>query len=168
MEHKMSDRRRGGLVAKRNGDFFERAIERVCRIQEINLIKIPMGAKIVKSKGQDTIKKVCSPFDYIMTPLSSGRSVFFDAKARLSDRISYSAFQSGSTKHQLKTLYNLYKYYEMAGFIIWFQEPNIISFFGAHIVMTMEPGDSLKFDSGLNLGSLEDFQIERLWFNGTK
>jgi len=122
-----------------------------------------MGAEVRKIKGQNTMLKKASPFDFIATKRNEG-SVFFDAKTRTADRIAYSDFwDKGSTQRQMRTLDALGQFGEKTGFLVWFQASNKISFIFAADAINMKARTSFGPNNGIELGTLENFCIERLW-----
>lgn len=134
-----------------------------CRMSRINLIQIPMGAEVRKIKGKNTIVKVPSPFDFIATKFEMG-SVFFDAKTRNGDRIARSEFLTKkSTKRQLDTLRSLGEFGERTGFVVWFRASDQISFFSADMVERMKPRTSFCPGDGIELGTIENMRLDRLW-----
>lgn len=158
-----STRSIAGLQAKRKGDQFERILNIACRMSDINLIQIPMGAEVRKVNGEDVVKKKSSPFDFIATKMNLG-TIFFDAKSRAKDSISYSDFWSSkSTKHQSLTLASLDDFGERAGFVVWFRASDKISFIPIEKIVTMEPRTSFGPCDGIDLGSPDNFLIDRLW-----
>lgn len=122
-----------------------------------------MGCVQVKKRGKYVLEKRTNPFDFIVTKDGEG-SIFFDAKTRQGDSITYSDFWSSkSTKHQVLTLASLANFGERAGFMVWFRASDRICFIPATKIATMKARTSFGPDDGLPLGTFDNFEIERLW-----
>lgn len=156
----MNRRQLGGRRAKTLGDLFERMLFFASSMESLNLIQIPMGAKVV---GKSKVVKLPSPFDFILQKMGES-PVFFDAKTKNSDSMAYSDFfDDGSTQRQLLTLLTATKFGTKSGFIIWFRKSDRIIFVDALKVGTMEPRSSIGTDDGTDLGSSSHFQLSHLW-----
>lgn len=157
------DKRLGGLTAKKMGAMFENTLGHSARLSDLNLIQIPQGAEYRKRRGRLCLTPVKSPFDFILQKKGSP-NIFFDAKTRAGDSITYSDFfGSKSTKHQLETMVDATNFGTMSGFVVWFRASNRISFFSASKVATLAKRTSLGPNDGTDLGTLENIILGNLW-----
>ena len=156
----MNSRQIGGRRAKTLGDLFERLLFIAASVESLNLIQIPMGAKVV---GKSKVVKLPSPFDFILQKMGEP-AIFFDAKTKNGPTMSCSDFfDDGSTQRQLLTLLTATKYGTKSGFVIWFRQPDRIVFVDAVKVGTMKPRSSIGTDDGTDLGSSGNLQLSKLW-----
>jgi len=160
---KMEQRRIAGKTAKREGDLFERILEQRALINCYNLIRIPDGCKTVRRGQKTVLKRVKSPFDFILQK-PGGKNIFFDAKSKEGDKISYSNFFSNeSTASQVLTLLESENFGQKSGFMVWFRGADKIVFILASDVATMKPRTSFSRYDGIKLGSLNNLDFEPLF-----
>lgn len=134
-------KRRGGWLAKREGQAFEHRIEIHCNYQGITFIRIPDGMRRI---GKDLIIPIKSPFDCI---LGKGLNVvFLDLKT-----IDQNSFPASLIKeHQVLALKKL-SIHQRAGYLIYFKKCDKYAFFAAKD-LTLAKGTSLRPENGLELG----------------
>ena len=153
----------GGRQAKAKGDLFERILEVNCRLRGFNLIKIYMGCERFGSGKKERLEKRKNPFDYIIQKRNDA-PVFFDAKTRAGDSITYSEFWSSkSTKHQVLTMIGMSEFGAWAGFVVWFRKSDRICFIPIEKIANMKARTSLGPDDGIDLGNLDELKLENIW-----
>lgn len=157
-------RKAAGLKAKRSGDLFEKILETQFRPPNFNLIKIPMGAQVVKRHGIMSVIKKSAPFDFILQKIGNPQPVFFDAKSRKSNSLSYSSIWAhSSTARQARNLSRANHFGARAGFLVLFSEIDRIMFYEIEQVMSLKKNQSLKLSEGVNCGTLEKPRFDRLF-----
>lgn len=141
------------------GRQWESILERKANREGVLYIRIPDGCRQL---GLKKIVRVRSPLDYVL--VKDGRTVFVDAKTVDSEVMSYSFLHnSKSTTHQLELMRRVSLEKVRAGLLVWFREPNVVSYFDAQLLSVMTPKHSIKYDAGLILGRWEDFKLAPLF-----
>lgn len=138
-----------GKKAKRNGDLFEDEFHRSAIKHGFSVIKIPSGCKQV-SFGK--IIRVKSPFDFVIT--KSGMCAFIDTKTTNSNTFGKSKVKP----HQLQALLDQENQGLLAGYLIHFQNTNLVYFFKASIIYNEVK--SLKQENGICIGALHAMSPE--------
>jgi hypothetical protein len=137
-----------GLKRKLHGDWFEGSIIRSSIRDGITTEKIPPGAKWL-SKTR-TIP-VTSPFDFISG--YKGKVILFDAKT-----VDQKTFQRSLINlKQAQSLYEFEKNKIISGYVIQYQD--LVSFQMASDLLLIKRGQSFKPESGLILGTRQDFSL---------
>ena len=136
------------------GKFFEQAIERLCRYQQILPLRNPLSCQFIK-KGE--VKLIKSGLDF--TLIKKGKLVFVDCKTFSDEKFNYSQI----TEHQLKKACELNRHYVVAGFLCWFRFKNEVVFFLGKDIECKGKKCSFHFTEGLQLGKLEKINFDLLF-----
>lgn len=153
----MNRKQYGGRKAKTSGDEFENLIQSVGAIKKIKVIKIPSGARYVKTKTGLALAKARSPFDFIL--LKNGKAAFIDAKSINAERFPKSLI----THHQALTLKDCELQGFPSGYLIYFRPLNRVVFFASQTLLTLPAGKSLTTADGLLIGSIYEMDLEKLF-----
>lgn len=147
-----------GRKAKSAGSFFEHAIEHQANRENIMFIKIPDGCRRVRTPIGLKLIPVKTPFDFVIG--KNGTVCFFDAKSFDKNRLT----RSDVVLHQITSLYSFETEKFIAGYLVYFRPINEIVFFDASQLVGLEKtGISLNAEDGTYLGSIEKFNISKLF-----
>lgn len=146
------NRRIAGKKAKSYGDMFEGIFETQCLLNKLEFVRIPDGAKVVGSGKFQKIIRVKSPFDYIVS--NQVFAAFIDTKTTDKDRFAFSDINQS----QVDELGKLDKA-GPSGYVIWYREINCVVFYTTETLVNLRPRQSLKFEDGLHLGGVKDFNL---------
>lgn len=135
----------GGKRAKAHGSDFEEILRFSAEVEGYEIIRIPDGCRQL---GPHRLMRVQSPFDFVFVK-SQYEIVFVDAKSTDNNTFTYSAI----TQHQLQILSLLESKGVKAGYIIYFRTPNLVVWFSASKLNSINKGQSLKPQDGVQLGS---------------
>ncbi len=141
-----------GLKAKKNGDYFENIFMFFANRSGFNFIKIPNGCKVL-DKGK--LVPVKSPFDFILC--NSVYTIFVDTKTTKQNVFSFSAINQNQVLNLLKVK-NENNY---SGYIIDLNGE--VVFFCVSKLKTIKPGESIKKEDGVYLGSIKEFDLRRIY-----
>ncbi len=148
------NRRRGGWLAKRRGEFFETSILITARRQGIEVLDIPDGCI---QRSATMIQRVPTPFDYVIAK-HPRMAAFFDAKTTEASTYSYSAID----QRQLNNLKAMANCGFPAGYLVHHRGINRVVFYSVDTMMSIGPRESLSPKVGMDLGHESDFDLRRL------
>jgi hypothetical protein len=82
-----------------------------------------------------------------------------DCKSFIDDFFTYSVL----CQEQIKTavLYNDWKI--LSGFVVWLRKPNQVVFYSGRTIQSIGPGGRFEAKDGFVLGTIEDFDLRKLW-----
>lgn len=146
-----------------NGREFENILEIQANHQGVLFIKMPLGARRIKPnfKNQFGLIPVKTPFDY--TLVFEGHAAFLDCKRFQGSRITYSML----TEHQVDKLSAIEEHGCVAGYLIWWEDENAVSFFTAKQLAAIRPGSGISASEGEYLGTYESFALGNLFYDGS-
>lgn len=148
---------RAGQKAKQNGKRWEGYFENHCRINRINILRIPDGCRTV---GRNKILRVKTPFDYIIS--KNKQTYLIDTKTTAGKSFSHAQI----TDHQVNSMFtHSFNGSVKSGYIIYFRERNLISFFDAKLLLQLKPGSSLEPNHGIILGNIEKMSFSSLFLD---
>jgi penicillin-binding protein-related factor A (putative recombinase) len=124
----------------------------MAKSQGSTLFKIPMGAKQITSTRMIRVE---TPFDWIL--IKNGKVAFLDTK-RLKDG---NLTPSKITKHQYQALLDCHQAGTKAGYIVWFEDKDQMTFFSAPMLDNIVK--KYKKEDGLVLGKLRSFDLDLIW-----
>lgn len=143
-----------GKKAQRVGKEFEQIIIRYCNREGIAVKKTDA---ILRQSATGQMWRERAGCDFVLGYQSV--AVFLDAKSIDSDRISHSFLKP----HQIQDLSYWASHGFNSGLIVWFREKNIISFIPVSDLLKLNPGESIRVEQTIQLGTLFDFQLGRLF-----
>jgi len=126
MKPTYGQRRAAGFKAKKIGELWEDLFYRACLKRGIAITRIPDGCKQI---GQNKIIRVGTPFDWVLT--HNNVTALIDTKTTATDSITASSIRS----NQLDALLSHARQGCVTGYVVWFREPDLISFVPAHILL---------------------------------
>lgn len=148
----MANRRVSGLLAKRNGDFFENLFKNTAAIQDIACTRIPNGAR---QAGKFLIR-VKSPFDWVLS--YRGRSAMIDTKSLSSGNFTASKID----ENQVSELYAHESQDVVSGYLVFLREKNQCLFYSAGQLIQM---GLKKPVVPLLIGNCQNFDLRLLFRN---
>lgn len=154
----MTSRRVAGRKAQNKGKGFETFLERACWAQGIVAIRIPDGCRKING-GFGRLPKllpVKSPFDWILG--FEGRVVCLDTKNLGDKRLAYSALK----QHQVQALWSLGKHC-VAGYLVFFNELGMLSFFNGATLKKLCSGDSLGIEDAQITQRIDSIDLRELF-----
>lgn len=146
-----------GRRNKRSGDFFENQLHKCSLRDGWNVIKIPMGARML---GHNKMVRVRTAFDFVMTK-PNNQAVFLDMKTVQSKTFSSSKI----TEHQVEALMKLHNQGYKAGYVVNYSELNTTVFYTAKQLYLLHKGTSLKPQDGIALGDNLNIRLDMIFVN---
>lgn len=138
----------GGKIAKANGARFEQFFLNAARHQNVSILQIPSGMRIVKSKGRLIPIAQQTPCDFILA--YKGSIALVDTKSVDGSTFAYSAIKS----HQLGAMALMARNGCYGGYVINFN--GMVYFFDLLQLGRLKPRESLKPEAGVSLGRVTD------------
>jgi len=139
-----------GRKSKANGDRFEYELYKAALEQGFAAIKIPSGCR---SLGVNKLIRVQTPFDFIFT--KDSKVIVADAKTTSANTFS----KSQITLHQLHALLDQERHGIMAGYIVKFQRTERVIFYNASQLHTVNQGEGLNQNEGVDIGSVKKLNL---------
>jgi penicillin-binding protein-related factor A (putative recombinase) len=96
---------------------------------------------------------VPTPFDFILT--KNGQAACIDCKTIDSGNFSHSML----TQHQVDSLVNIFDSKIPAGYLVWFRDVDIMSFFTAEKLYHLYRRESLKPGDGIMCGNSKEMSL---------
>ncbi len=151
---------RAGQKRYYNGKNFELFFDGHCRMHGWNIMGAGQSSGF--SKGKMFRKK--SLMDRIVTGQINGVPIagFFDLKSHGQKSFSHSLIK----RHQVDTMLGPYEMGHSAGYIIWFRLVDKVVFINARELANLRSGQSFGPDSGLILGGIDNFKLEKVFLTG--
>jgi len=150
-------RARAGRIAQKVGGQFEIILASRARSAGIECIRIPDGCKMVRGSKGYSLKRVPTPFDYVM--LYNNKTIVLDAKTVEGKSFTYSSIIT----HQLQSLSRCEHHVHRSGYIVWHRDIDALAFYSATLLRNLRPRDSLNIKDGIDLGSLSKSNLARLF-----
>ena len=147
----MKQRSLSALKAKKHGDYFENLLMFFSHRSGFKFIKIPNGCKYLPNGRIVPIK---SPFDFILS--SDSMTLFIDAKSVEGESFSFSQIN----QDQVRCLDMVKNKNNKAGYIIDLNKEVI--FADIDLLKSIKPGQSIKKEDGVYLGTTKEFSLEKL------
>lgn len=145
---------RRGHIAKDMGDLFENMLRTFSARQSITCTRIPSGCRTVSTRaGMPILKRVPTPFDFILT--KNGLAACIDCKTIESGNFSHSML----TQHQVDSLVNIFDSKIPAGYLIWFRDVDVVTFFQADKLYHLKRRESLKHTDGIIVGTSQETSL---------
>lgn len=133
------------------GKFFEETFERFSRLQNFFPVKNRLSAQPI---GLGKWKPIKSQLDYnIYKP--GGQCAIIDCKSFDAGRFTYSQIDD----KQLEKAVQFNRWKIPSGFVVWFRDPNLVSFFSGYEIERRGKRSQFVASSGKILGRLENFII---------
>lgn len=150
---------RGRVGAKNRvvGKRFEQLLEAHCTLNQICFIRIKQQADWRRQGPKLILVPARSDFDYIL--IKDSDSVYIDCKSFDQSRITYSML----TFHQIVALERIKRYGPEAGYLVFHRDINEIVFYDGKLLGKLKPRESVSPDDGLRLGSIESFNLSKLF-----
>lgn len=145
------------MLAKAAGDGFEMLFFHTCMRHGITAIHIPPGCKNVKTKMGVVLKRVKTPFDFMLT--NGAKVAFVDAKTKLGKTFCFSDL----THHQVHILKSLEDLGHKTGYVVAFRELDKVVFFSSSKLSSLRKRDSLSPEDGEYLGRVNSFSLGGFW-----
>lgn len=149
---------RSGHQARQWGQYFENIVQSHAARQNTTLIRIPDGCRVIRNGTFTKLMRVTTPFDFVL--MSKNNVVVFDAKTVDASSFPHSAI----TPHQLNSLIKCTRD-ALAGYLVWFREPDLVSFITAKRLAESRPRTSMIPDDGLVLGNCRTMDLTKLFKN---
>lgn len=145
-----------GKKAKKAGDRFEDVLHINALRSGWEVIKIPMGAKMLT---KHKMVRVATPFDFVFAK-NKDKIIFCDAKTTTG-----MAFSNSQVKeHQMDKLFALHNKGFKSGYIICFVKKDITCFFSADKLHdASKVRGSLKPEDGIRLGDCTKINLDLLF-----
>lgn len=156
----MGTRQVGGLKAKKIGDTFEQIFKVACKIKGVGVVRIPNGCTRVRSGASLRLIPCRTPFDYVIA--KDGFAAALDCKT-----IDQSTFsKSNVVPEQVESLAEIGQHIP-SGYVIWFRPLDLVCFFPWQTLHSLSKGQGLKPADGVELGQIDNIEVERILANGT-
>jgi penicillin-binding protein-related factor A (putative recombinase) len=149
MDRKQALKRISGARAKAKGQWFENVFRSTCHAHQVSCIRIPDGAKTIRSAKGKQVIRVKSPWDFDL-----GWNYL---TARIDCKNYKKSFTHSSINpNQLNNLNTMSKHC-ITGYVVLFDETNLVVFFDTSQVKNLKPRQSLVSEDGLILGMFPKF-----------
>ncbi len=136
---------------KINGQFFEETFERFARYQGFLPLKNKLSAQ---PKGLGRWQPIKSQLDYNVYKVG-GQCAIVDCKTFDEGRFTYSRIDDKQLEKSVQ--FNRWKI--PSGFVVYFREPNLVSFFSGYEIERRGKRSEFVASTGKILGRLENFII---------
>lgn len=159
IDPKKQARRVAAWKSQRIGKSWENILRHACRVQLVELVRIPDGCRQVGPR----LVRVKSPFDWIMAspPIEIGDaaagcySAHVDTKTITGAKLA----RCDLPQHQLEDLVRLNRA-SVTGFLVWFRPSDRVVFFDAQVALLRT---SIPMEEGLDIGTVDDMDLLKLW-----
>lgn len=150
---------KAGRLAKAVGEQFENFIISRSRANNITCVRIPDGCKHVRGPKGYSLKRVPTPFDYVL--LKNTKAVIIDAKTVDSEVFKYSSI----IHHQMMSLYQCSKDALASGYLVWHRPIDRVIFYHVDLLRSLKQRTSLNRMHGLDIGPVLMMDLGRIFKN---
>lgn len=129
----ISARRFSGWLAQREGDGFENLFRAFCTRKGVQCLRIPNGARIVRTPRGLKAIPIRSPFDWVLG--FNGQAALIDSKSTGERTFSYSSI----VPHQLEALEMLAPHVAASGYVVYFRQSHKVIFMPTALLRSIGP-----------------------------